>query len=150
MNRSISALAIVWISAGLGCMYTPPGKTSGPSTSPEGVTVRVLGVRCIDERDAENGNLGTSLGLRLEASNQSGSDVEFRPNSVRVASPPGYVASTIGNSVSLKPGQRTLLTAHLQNDHEGVSCSEPLRLNLSSAAVSGGHAMMLSPIEFIE
>jgi hypothetical protein len=129
-------------------MYSAPAKSSGPSLSPDGVTVTVLGQRCLEQYDSEGGTVGTSLALRLEAQNQSDREIEFKPGGIRVTSPSGYTADSVDDAVPLKPGERKIVVQHYY-ESQAIGCAKEVRLNLSNAVASRGRPMALPPIEFI-
>ncbi|HTA20303.1 MAG TPA: hypothetical protein VK989_13485 [Polyangia bacterium] len=143
------ALALCPACASLG----PPGRTSGPSVSSEGVRLEVAAQSCTQSSDIElpEADLGEAV-LEVHVSNGTAAPLTVRRDDFRLVTPDGYAlrSSSWGAAKPLVVVGGETRAFELRFQARGsLTCGHELRLEPRAGLVVGSKPAAVDPVRFI-
>jgi hypothetical protein len=158
MKKQISlSLAAAVASLAVGCGYSAPYQTSGPSLSSQGVQVGITGVGCYVNRSAfmtlkglDADRLGLDLKLRVR--NDSQQVATLSEGRMRLADPAAPAAQAVSPDkakvVSILPGETKDLPLSFTTE-KVLDCHHGFELMLADSVHLGASTIALNPISVV-
>ncbi len=151
------SLAAAVFSLALGCGYSAPYQTSGPSLSSQGVQVGITGVGCYVNRSAfmtlkglDADRLGLDLKLRVR--NDSQQVATLSEGRMRLADPAAPSAQAItpnkAEVVSILPGETKDVPVSFTTE-KVLSCHHGFELVLADSVQIGASTIAINPISVV-
>ena len=156
-KQSKLSLAAAVVSLAVGCGYSAPYQTSGPSLSSQGVQVGITGVGCYVNRSAfmtlkglDADRLGLDLKLRVR--NDSQQVATLSEGRMRLADPAAPSAQAItpnkAEVVSILPGETKDVPVSFTTE-KVLSCHHGFELVLADSVQLGASTIAINPISVV-